>query len=327
MAPVSSLAGILGLSVVSGVNLYLSVLAVGLAERFHWVAGLPPELHVLGHPAVLITAGLLCLIEFFADKIPFVTVVWDGIHTFIRPIGGALLALRAAGHLDPMVQVLAMLAGGTIALGAHGTKMGVRVLAHSTPEPASHSLISLAEDAGVIGLLALVYTHPYVAIPVLVAIILAILLLLPVLFRILQFLLVGLNGCLMAWVKRPGRNDVPLWAELALLEFDPSGCGRVTRAFARKVKGTTRLKEGYLAHTRNRWLFVHRGLFKSKAILMDEGPEEPVRIDRGALWDSLVFLQEGKPQVFFVPKDWSRLFPDSKTPPSTRLADTAGHTH
>jgi hypothetical protein len=327
VATVSSLADILGLSVVSGVNLYLSVLAIGLAERFHWVAGLPPELHVLGHPAVLITAGLLCLIEFFVDKIPFVTVVWDGIHTFIRPIGGALLALRAAGHLDPTVQVLAMLAGGTIALGAHGTKMGVRVLAHSTPEPASHSLISLAEDVGVIGLLALVYTHPYVAIPILVAIILGILLLLPALFRILQFLLVGLNGCIMAWVKRPGRSEVPLWAELALLEFDPSGCGRVTRAFARKVKGATRLKEGYLAHTRNRWLFVHRGLFKSKAILMDEGPDDPVRIDKGAIWDSLAFLQEGKPQVFFVPKDWSRLFPDSKTPPSTRLADSAGHTH
>ena len=315
MAPVSSLAGILGLSVVSGVNLYLSVLVVGLAERFHWVAGLPPELQILGHPAVLITAGLLCLLEFFADKIPFVTVIWDGLHTFIRPIGGALLALGAAGHLHPTVQVLAMLAGGTIALGAHGTKMGVRVLAHSTPEPAAHSLISLAEDAGVIGLLALVYTHPYVAIPVLAAIILAILLMLPMLFRILQFMLAGFKGRIMAWVKQPGRSDVPLWAELAILEFDPSGSGRVVRAFARRVKGTTRLKEGYLAHTKNRWFFLHHGLFKSKAILMDEGPDDPVRIDRGTMWDSLMFLKNGKPPVFFVPKDWSHMFTDSKTPP------------
>lgn len=327
MAPIPSLAGILGLSVVSGVNLYLSILAVGLAERFHWVAGLPPDLQILGHPVVLITAGLLCLIEFFADKIPFVTVVWDGLHTFIRPVGGALLALGAAGRLDPTVQVLAMLAGGTIALGTHGTKMGVRMLAHSTPEPAAHSLISLAEDAGVIGLLALVYTHPYVAIPVLAAILLAILLLLPVLFRVLAFLLAGFKGLLMAWVKRPGRGEIPLWVELALLEFDPSGSARISRSFARSVKGATRLKEGYLARTRTRWLFIHRGLFKAKAILMDEGSEDPVRIDRGVLWDSLVFLQEGKPQLFYLPKDWSFQFSDSKAFPSTRPVDPAGPTH
>jgi hypothetical protein len=313
MAPISTLAGILGLSVVSGVNLYLSVLAVGLAERFHWVAGLPPDLQILAHPVVLIAAGLLCLIEFFADKIPFVTVVWDGIHTFIRPVGGALLALGAAGRLDPTVQVLAMLAGGTIALGAHSTKMGVRMLAHSTPEPTAHSVISVIEDAGVIGLLALVYAHPYVAIPVLATIILGILLLLPALFRVLVFLLAGFKGFLMAWVKRPGRSEVPLWVEVALLESDATGGERITRSFARKVKGAARLKEGYLAHTQERWLFVHRGLFKSKTILMDEGADNPVRIDRGALWDSLVFLRKGKPQLFYVPKDWS-LQARSQTP-------------
>jgi hypothetical protein len=327
MAPVSSLAAILGLSVVSGVNLYLSVLVVGLAERFRWIAGLPPELQVLGHPVVLILAGLLCLVEFFADKIPFVTVVWDGLHTFIRPIGGALLALKAAGQLDPTVQVLAMLAGGTIALGAHGTKMGVRMLAHTAPEPATHSLISLAEDVGVVGLLALVYSHPYVAIPILLVILLIILMLLPTLFRILHFLLVGLAGRLMSWVRRAGRNDVPHWVELAILELDPFGSEHVIRAFARKVKGAARWKEGYLAHIGLRWLFIHRGLFKPKAVLMDEGRYDPLRFDQGSMWDSLVFLQEGKPQVFFVPKDWSRPFKELKTPSSTRLAGRTGQSH
>ncbi len=316
--PITTLAGILGLSVVSGVNLYLSVLVVGLAERFHWVAGLPPELHVLGHPVVLVSAGLLCLIEFFADKLPFVTVVWDGVHTFIRPIGGALLALGAAGRLDPVVQVLALLAGGTIALGAHGTKMGVRVLAHTTPEPTTHGLISMAEDIGVVGLLALVYTHPYVAVPILLAIILAIALLLPMLGRVIHFLLVGLAGRIMSWVKRAGRKDVPQWVELAILELDPGGSERVFRTFVGKAKGAPRLKEGYLAQIGGRWIFIHRGLFKAKAISMDEGGRAPQCLNRGSLWDSRVFLREGKPQVFLFSKDWSHAFPDPEMPSPTR---------
>jgi hypothetical protein len=315
VAPVSTLASILGLSVVSGVNLYLSVLAVGLAERYHWISGLPPELHVLAHPAVLIAAGVLCLLEFFADKIPFVTLAWDGLHTFIRPIGGALLALGAAGRLDPTVQVLAMLAGGTIALGAHGTKMGVRMLAHTTPEPAAHSLISLAEDAGVVGLLMLVYTHPKVAVPIVLVLLLAIVLLLPILFRVLHFMLSGLAGRIMSWVKQTGRHDVPTWAELAILDVDPAGSEHVVRAFARKVRGAPRLKEGYLAHIQGRWIFLHRGLFKPRAVLLDEGQYDPVRIDRGSLWDSLVFMKAGRPQVFFLPKDWLRCFTGLKFPP------------
>jgi len=312
MTPISTLASILGLSVVSGVNLYLSVLAVGLAQRLHWISGLPPELHLLAHPAVITLAGLLCLIEFFADKLPFVTVLWDGIHTFIRPAGGALLALGAAGQLHPMVQVLALLLGGSIALGTHGTKMGVRLLAHTTPEPAAHSLISVAEDVGVLGLLALVYSHPYIALPVLAAILLLLAVMLPLLFRILNFLLVGLAGRVMSWVRTAGRHEVPNWVELALLELDPAGSPHVLRAFARRVKGAPRLKEGYLAHVGGHWTFLQRGLFSSGCIHLDEGRFEPARIDRGLLWDAVVFLREGKVQVFFLPKDWARSFAEQR---------------
>ncbi len=297
------LAGILGLSVVSGVNLYLAVLAVGIAERFHWVTGLPPELHILSHPLVLATAGLLFLVEFFADKIPFVTVIWDSIHTVIRPLGGALLALGAAGQLHPVVQVLAMLAGGTIALGSHGTKMGLRLLAHTTPEPTTHSLLSVAEDVGVLGLLALVYTHPYIALPVLAAILVLIALLLPLAFRVVNFLLSSLGGRIRSWVNQAGRQDVPRWVELALLEVEPLEAAWVGRAFARRVKGAPRLREGYLARIGNRWVFIHRGIFRTKAILMEEGRREPVRLDTGLFWDCAVFLREGKVQDFLILKD------------------------
>ncbi len=304
MTLLPQLAGILGLSVVSGVNLYLAVLAVGFAERFHWVTGLPPELHILSHPLVLTAAGLLFLVEFFADKIPFVTVIWDAVHTVIRPLGGALLALGAAGQLHPVAQTLAMLAGGTIALGSHGTKMGVRLLAHTTPEPATHSLLSMAEDLGVLGLLALVYTHPYIAVPVLAAILVLIALLLPLVFRVANFLLTSLGGRIMSWVRQAGRREVPRWVDLALLEVDPVEADWVGRAFARRVKGAPRLREGYLARFGNRWVFLHRGVFRTRTLRVEEDRRDPVRLDSGLFWDSAVFLRDGKVQEFLILKDW-----------------------
>jgi len=305
MSSASALAGILGLAVTSGVNLYLTVLAVGLAQRFHWISGLPPELGILGHPAILIVAALLFLIEFFADKIPFVTVLWDGIHTFVRPVGGALLALGAAGNLHPTLQVIALLAGGTIALGTHGGKMGFRLLAHTAPEPATHSLISVAEDLGVLGLLALAYSHPWVAIPVLLAIIVAAAITLPLLFRVLRFLLSALTGRLRAWFGQEDGARPPRWVGLVLLELDPAGGGEIVRAFARKVKGSPRLKAGFLVHCEGRWTFIHKGLFRPKVLGLNEESAAVVRVDRGLMWDALFFVREGRTQVFLIPKNWS----------------------
>ena len=305
MSPASTLAGILGLAVTSGVNLYLTVLAVGLAQRFHWVAGLPPELGILAHPLVLIAASLLFLLEFFADKIPFVTVLWDGLHTFVRPVGGALLALGLAEKLPPALQVLALLAGGTIALGTHGGKMGFRLLAHTAPEPATHSLISVAEDLGVLGLLALAYSHPWVAIPILVAIILAAAAMLPLVFRILRFLLAALAGRFRAGFGQRNGARPPRWASLALLELDPAGGGDTVRAFARKVPGAPRLTSGFLARPGGRWTFVYPGWFRTKALPLGEDGEALARLDPGLVWDALILVRAGRSQVFLVPKDWS----------------------
>jgi hypothetical protein len=159
-----------------------------------------------------------------------------------------------------------------------------------------------------VGLLALAYSHPYVAIPVLVAIIVVTALMLPLLFRVLHFLLAGFAGRAMSWVRGAGRHEVSEWAELAILELDANGSHRVVRAFARRVKGSPRLKDGFLARIGNRWHFIHRGLFKTKSIAMDESGIDPLRVGKGLIWDSLVFLRDGKAQVFFLPKDWARTF-------------------
>ncbi|MCM2248978.1 MAG: DUF4126 domain-containing protein [Geothrix sp.] len=308
MGPAQTLAAILGLSTVSGVNLYLTVLLVGAGQRFGWIHGLPPDLAILGHPVVLAVAGFLFLVEFLADKVPFITPIWDGIHTFIRPLGGALLALGAAGDLHPVAKVLALLAGGTIALGTHGSKMGVRLLAHTSPEPAGHSVLSVAEDVGVIGLLALVYTHPAVALPVLGAILLATALLLPMLARTLVFVLAGLRGALRSLVGRGGRDEIPAWVELKLLERAPSDPGEVLPCFARRVKGLPRFHRAFLARAGGSWHLVHRRWFRTRILALDAGPG-PVRTFPGFLWDSAVFLRDGKPQILLVGRDWRHALP------------------
>lgn len=174
MGSIATLSGILGLAIAGGVNLYLAVLTLGAGIRLGWFQSLPGDLDILAHPVVLGAAGVFYAADFVADKAPFFTPLWDTVHTVVRPVGVALLAFGAAAKLDPLVQVLAVLAAGSVALGTHSTKMGVRLAAHAAPEPVTHSALSIAEDLGVIGLLVLAFTYPWIAIPVLLGLLLLI---------------------------------------------------------------------------------------------------------------------------------------------------------
>jgi hypothetical protein len=148
-------------SFAAGVNLYATVAMLGLASRFDWVQ-LPPQFSVFDHDAVIGAALLMYLVEFFADKIPYVDTVWDVVHTVIRPLGGAFLAVATLGEASPPAQLLAALLGGTLAAGSHLTKAGTRAVANASPEPLSNWLLSAGEDGLVVGLglLALMYPVP-----------------------------------------------------------------------------------------------------------------------------------------------------------------------
>jgi hypothetical protein len=159
------LAVALGLAALAGINLYLTVFATGLAIHFHWITLAPQyqSLDILGDPWIITIAGILYCLEFFADKIPWVDSVWDAVHTVIRPIGGALLAIQVLGHPSPAFTVIvALLAGGT-ALVAHTAKAATRLASNSSPEPFSNIGLSLGEDAAVLGGLALVHFNPVLA--------------------------------------------------------------------------------------------------------------------------------------------------------------------
>ena len=137
----------LGLAALAGVNLYLTVFATGLAIHFHWITLAPQyqSLEVLGNPWIISIAGVLYFLEFFADKIPWVDSIWDAVHTVIRPIGGALLAIQVLGHPSPAFTVIvALLAGGTSLL-AHTAKAATRLASNTSPEPFSNIGLSLGD--------------------------------------------------------------------------------------------------------------------------------------------------------------------------------------
>jgi len=152
----------MGFSFAAGINLYATVAILGLASRFDWV-DLPPQFAVFDNDVVIGVALFLYVIEFFADKIPWVDSVWDAMHTIIRPAGGALIAVATLGDASPAVNGLAALLGGTLAAGTHFTKAGTRAVANTSPEPFSNWILSLAEDVFVLGLSTLALKYPVAA--------------------------------------------------------------------------------------------------------------------------------------------------------------------
>ena len=152
-------------SLLAGWRLYLCVLATGLAMRY---GALPlPEhlasLQVLASPWVMGAAGAAAFLEFFADKVAWLDSLWDTVHTLIRPIGGALLALAVVDPSDPATQAIAFILGGGASLLAHGGKAGARAVVNASPEPFSNVVVSTAEDVATTGLLYMAYAHPAIA--------------------------------------------------------------------------------------------------------------------------------------------------------------------
>ncbi len=175
----------LGLASLAGLNLYLTVFATGLAIQQNWidVSQTYHELAILAHPAILAISGTFYVLQFFADKVPWVDSLWDAVHTFIRPIGGAFLAIKVLGSPDPVFDVIVALLAGGATFATHSLKAGTRLVANHSPEPFSNIALSLGEDVAVIGGLFLIKQDPVLALIVFSLILLAIAYFGPKLFR------------------------------------------------------------------------------------------------------------------------------------------------
>lgn len=168
MEILASLGRTMGFSFAAGINLYATVAMLGLASRYQWVS-LPAQFRAFDNDLVIGAALVLYAVEFVADKIPWFDSVWDTVHTAIRPVGGAVIAVATLGEASPTTEVMTALLGGTLAAGSHFSKAGTRAIANTSPEPFSNWFLSLAEDAFVVGLGVLALKYPVAAAAVVVA--------------------------------------------------------------------------------------------------------------------------------------------------------------
>ena len=166
----------------SGINLYATVAVLGLCSRFNIVA-LPDQFRAFEHPLIIAIALVMYVVEFVADKVPWVDSLWDAVHTIVRPIGGALVAVTALGDATAGAQIAAALVGGSVAMTTHLGKAGTRAVANTSPEPFSNWALSLGEDALAIGLTYVAIQHPLLALAIAICLLTAIIAFATVLIR------------------------------------------------------------------------------------------------------------------------------------------------
>ena len=183
MGMLEALSLAMGAAWTSGINLYATVAVLGIAGRMEMIQ-LPAGLDLLMHPGVIGVACVMYLIEFFADKVPYVDSGWDALHTFIRIPAGAVLAAASLGELSPALELMAILAGGAVAASAHSVKTATRLAINTSPEPFTNWSASVAEDVTVLGVLWLIFNHPVVIIVLLLVFLAAVVWIMPKLVRL-----------------------------------------------------------------------------------------------------------------------------------------------
>jgi Domain of unknown function (DUF4126) len=182
MSPLETLGFALGTSFASGLNLYATVASAGIFQRLGLVQ-LPDSLQILSHPIVLGVAVTLFIVEFIADKIPYVDSAWDALHTFIRPPAAAVLAYSAFGSVPEEWKLGAALLAGGVALTSHGAKATTRAAANTSPEPVSNWALSIVEDGLSVFLVWMAAEHPLLTAAIVVVLVVIAVLLIRKLWR------------------------------------------------------------------------------------------------------------------------------------------------
>lgn len=193
----------MGMAWASGINLYAALLTLGVLSHTGNIV-LPEELQVVANPLVMGSAGVMYVVEFFADKIPGVDTIWDALQSFVRIPGGAILAAAAIGDVTPAAQISAAILGGGLSAATHATKAGSRVMINTSPEPVSNWGASLGEDIAVIGGVWAALNHPYVFVSLLLVFIILMVWLLPRLWRGVGMVFAKLTALFGRTSKPPG---------------------------------------------------------------------------------------------------------------------------
>jgi hypothetical protein len=329
----------MGLGLVSGLNLYATVLTVGLGIRLGLIT-LNPELSglaVLASPYVLIAAGVIYLLEFFADKIPWVDSLWDSVHTVIRPLGAAVIGATAIGAVEPQTAVIAALCAG-VSLSGHSVKAGTRLLANHSPEPFSNIALSLGEDFLVVIGSWLALSHPAIMVTIVVIFMIAFVWFAPKAFRLMRVeylaalaLLKKFYLLVKQYVQSVGQprklatvgadvtvpvgigtvsnsavesDEVP---EHILHRLDNKAGSRGPRFFIRCTAGKgvkwLRHSVGYLQIDDDSLVFVTKRMFRLRDHQIERSTIEDVKFNKRLLFDRLIIRTNGKQQQFYFFKD------------------------
>jgi hypothetical protein len=173
----------LALASAAGISTYGTVAVLGVAARLGWIGPLPPALAPVAEWWVIGLAGALYLAEFLATLVPGIASVWEALHTAVRPLAGAGLAAATVYHGNPGFTLAAALLGGTLALGTNATKLGARVAIDTSPEPFTNGAANVAEFGVFAGIAVLAWHHPYLALALAVAALIAAVLLIRTVLR------------------------------------------------------------------------------------------------------------------------------------------------
>ena len=319
MSTPEMIAAATGLGFLAGIRLYATVLALGLAVRFELIELGPDfaQLEVLARWEVIGLAAFGYLMEFFADKIPWVDSLWDTVHTFVRPLGAAALGANALGAVDPTAQVALGLLTGSVALTSHSAKAATRLLVNHSPEPFSNIALSLAGDLVVPFSVWATMEYPLAAGGVAAFFVAAILLVSPCLFRFLRLQLAAFGAVLRAFfadgppVEPPDleRAAAPLEKLRLLQAHFRRHLGPPPAAFAAYLRGECGIAEapfairavrgrgvrglpnsiGYLCFSGEAAIFVTRRWFRIREHRFTVTPSTRVSMRRGILFDELIF--------------------------------------
>ena len=337
METLNLLGSTMGLGLVSGLNLYATVLTVGLGIRFGLIT-LNAELQgleVLANPYVLVAAGILFVVEFLADKIPWVDSIWDTIHTFIRPLGAAVLGATAIGAVNAETAIIAALCAG-ISLSGHSAKAGTRLLANHSPEPFSNIALSLIEDVLVVFGSWLALAHPAIMLAIAVAFLIAFSWFAPKAFRLIRVEYLATLALLKRWFQLLKQFVFADRSELATaggVSFDVIGSTgegaadlheadvpehilyyldnqagtpgkrRLIRCTAGKGVKNLRHSVGYLQISDDSLIFVTKRLFRLRELRIERDSIEDVHFKKRLLLDRLIIRTNGKQQQFYFFKD------------------------
>ena len=183
MTALTTLVQALGVAYASGISPYATVAIAGLASRMGWIDSLPGALGAVSHPAVIVLASILTVIEFLATLIPGIASLWETIHTAIRPPAAAALAVLTAWHGDPALIAAAALLGGGLGFATHATKLGLRYTIDASPEPVTNGAANIAELGAVATIAYAVWNHPYITLTVAIAVLVMLMLLVRTIWR------------------------------------------------------------------------------------------------------------------------------------------------